>query len=109
MKIPPVKKGDKIYVNSSYYLSHGSDDFEGGIATVSKVTENMSAGNKTPFVEIKERPGSSYDWKELSKKQKELKKEFGTQKAHPKPDVDRPWIEPGDIVNGQIYKGKPIW
>lgn len=105
-----IKVGDKIYVDSSYYISHGSDDFEGGIATISKISEDISGGEKCIFVEIEERPGTSYNWSQfLSKKQEELKKEFGEQLAHPDPDIDTPWIEEGDIVNGKKYKGPPIW
>ena len=32
-----VRPGDKLYVGSSYYIDHGEDDREGGIATVDYV------------------------------------------------------------------------
>ena len=85
IKVPKV--GDKIYVDSSYYLSHGEDDFHGGIATVSKVSKGISAGKPVPYVMVEENLGTEYNWKELEKKQKELKKEFGSQKAHSCPDT----------------------
>lgn len=102
--------GDKIYVPSAFYISHGSDDFAGGIATVSKVEKEMSGGEMATFVEIKERPGSSYNWTQfIGPDQDKLKKQYKNQKAHSDPDIDTPWIEEGDLVNGKEYKGPPIW
>lgn len=99
MQLPKI--GDKIYVDSHYYISHGSDDVEGGIATVSGV-------DKT-FVETEEHPGHAYNWKFLGPEQEGLKKKFGASKAHACPDIDTPFIEEGDFVNGKKYKGPPIW
>ena len=105
-----LKQGMKIYVGSSFYISRGSDDFVGGIATVSRVYDSFSGGKTCTFVEIKERPGTGYNWSRyLEPMQDDLKKEFGDKTAHADPGIDTPWIEPGDIVNGQIYKGDPIW
>jgi len=102
--------GDKIYVNSSFSISHGSDDFTGGLATVKRVYKSMSGGDPNCiFVDIVE-GNRSYNWTQfLADDQAELKKEFGRRKAHPSPDIDTPWIEPGDTVNGQVYKGPPVW
>jgi len=102
--------GDKIYVNSSYSISHGSDDFTGGLATVIKVYKSMSGGDPNClFVEIAE-GNRSYNWTQvLSEDQKKLKKQFGKEKAHLSPDIDTPWIEVGDMVDGKIYTGTPIW
>lgn len=109
-KITIPEVGDKIYVNSSFSISHGSDDFTGGRATVKRVYKSMSGGDADClFVEIEE-GNRSYNWTQiLSEKQKELRKEFGKRKAHPSPDIDTPWIEPGDMVNGKIYNGPSIW
>jgi hypothetical protein len=76
--------GQKIYVPTSLYLSHGLDDFEGGIATITKIEKDYNL-----MVGIKEQPGTLYNWKYLLEKQEELKKRFGKRKAHPDPD-DRP-------------------
>ena len=105
------KKGDKIYVDSHYHISRGSDDVEGGLATVENVYEGISGGKKCIFVSVKEHPGTGYNWSQLlSKEQEKLKKQFGKEKAHPCPDIDTPWIEEGDITgNGEVYKGKSIW
>ena len=109
IKLPKI--GDKIYVESSFYISHGSDDVIGGIATISTTKYQISGGKRCLFVEVKEHPGNSYNWTQfLSKKQSELKKEFGRNKARTQPDIDTPWIEAGDIVSyGTTYRGKKIW
>ena len=45
----------------------------------------------------------------LIEEQTELSKLYKGDTAHPDPDIDTPWIEEGDIVNGKVYKGNPIW
>jgi hypothetical protein len=91
MRIPKV--GEKIYVPSSMYVYRGSDDFAGGIATISKVeVDKYGHGPENPnycFVSIEERLGSSYNWANLEKEQERLKEMYGDQIAHPDPD-DRP-------------------
>ncbi len=108
------KLGSKIYVDSSFSMSHGSDDVVGGLATVTKLDTKYG----TTFVSVKEHPGHAYNWEILSERQKELKKEFGRKKAYPDPDIDTPWIEEGDYVTttdrdgnttSGIHKGPPIW
>lgn len=89
-KIPKV--GQKIYVPTSLYLSHGLDDFEGGIAVISKIEKNEYLGKDHPnylMVGVEEHPGTLYNWSHLLKEQEKLKERFGKQKAHPDPD-DRP-------------------
>lgn len=81
-----VKIGDKIYVPPSYYLSHGRDDFDGGLATIIGIKSDMSAGEIVPFVTLKERPSSSYNLQLLMEEQGELKKRYGKQVARPDPD-----------------------
>lgn len=44
------KVGDKIYVPSRLYISRGSDDFAGGIATVKRVYKYMSGGDPKFFM-----------------------------------------------------------
>jgi hypothetical protein len=111
------KVGDKIYVESRFYISHGSDDVVGGLATISRVTEEdtTNAFNRW-FVEVEELPGRNYNWNYLMEpgRQEKLKKQFGKRKAHPDPDIDTPWIEEGDYVSdgtgkGHIHHGPPIW
>jgi hypothetical protein len=85
----PPEVGDTIYVGSSFYIDHGEDDFEGGLAEVSEVKEMTSGGKPTPFVSIKERPGTSYNWRILADEQEKLAKEFGTKRSYPDPDIRR--------------------
>jgi hypothetical protein len=75
------KVGDVIYVPSALYVFRGSDDFQGGKATVSRVEFN--------FVNIVERPNHGYNWDLLRDEQEKLKERFGDNVAHPDPD-DRP-------------------
>ena len=115
MKKKKIKKpqvGDKIYVGSSFYISHGSDDFAGGICTISSIEYSDSLDEdhcNYCMIGIKERPGYLHNYKSLMEKQKELKKTYGKQKGHPDPDIDTPWLEEGDWVNGKEYKGPPQW
>jgi len=106
------KVGDTIYVESHMYISRGSDDVVGGKATVRsvEVSKSLPKGDTNSiFVSVVEHPGHSYNWYHLSKEQDKLKKQFGNKKAYPDPDIDTPWIEDGDIVDGEVYRGKPIW
>lgn len=101
--------GKKIYVGTSLYISRGSDDFVGGVATISKIIESISGGKKCRFIVIEERPGTEYNWDQcLAKEQARLKKEFGKKKAHSDPDEDTPWIQDGDFVNGSVYHGPDV-
>ena len=120
---PEPKKGQVIYVDSSYHISRGSDDFAGGRATVSKVTQvaerDFPSGEPTGKhrwdIEIAERPGCTYNYTQLLGQQAKVRKEYGKQKARPDPDIDTPWIESGDTVfdskhpKGYVYQGPPVW
>lgn len=96
------KVGDDMYIPSAMYISRGSDDRVGGLAEIKSI-------DSKGMVSFKEIPGVSYNYEYLLKEQDKLKKEFGNSRAYPDPDIDTPWIESGDIVNGETYKGKPIW
>ena len=107
-----LKKGDKMYVRGSMSISNGSSDTAGGLATIKEIIINSKLGKdhfNGIFVTFEELPGHSYNYKHLVEEQKELAKIFKNEIAHPDPDIDTPWIEEGDIVNGKIYKGNPIW
>lgn len=91
--------GDKIYVPTRLSISHGSDDVVGGLATVTKVSHNISGGVVCEFVSVAEHPGRSYNWDQFLKDaQEKLRAEFGESVAYPDPDIDTPWIEDGDCV-----------
>lgn len=111
------KVGDQMYVNGSIHISNGSADTIGGLATIKEI-KIKDTGNPVNniMVSFEELPGHSYNYTLLLEKQEELKERYGNQIAvsdfyiaRPDPDIDTPWIEEGDIVNGQVYKGPPIW
>lgn len=106
------KAGDKLYIPSAYYCSRGSDDVEGGLATV----EGFKIHNELPtdhpnrvFVAFREHPGRSLNYQYVLDNQDEWAKEYAGKTAHPSPDIDTPWIEKGDIVNGRKWTGENIW
>lgn len=83
---PPPKVGDDIYVRTSAYISHGEDDFHGGLCRVAKVTVDMSAGKPTWFISVEERPGTGYNWSILREEQAKLKAQFGDARGYEDPD-----------------------
>jgi hypothetical protein len=86
--MPKPSVGDKIYVEGTIYLTHGADDFRGGICTVKAVQLNVKNGEEVvSSVEIEEDPGTWYTWPGyLESHQEEWKNMYGEQKAGPKPD-----------------------
>lgn len=111
MKLPKI--GDVLYIPGSYHISRGEDDVDGGLATIShvEVSKHLSITHiNAVMVKFKElSQASSYNYKMLLEKQEELKEEYGNRIAKPNPDINTPWIEEGDIVNGSVYTGNPIW
>lgn len=88
IKLPSLPKvGSDIYVDSSLYLSHGKDDFAGGLAQVYKITKEKHGLRKVHGIQIVERPGHTYYWENgLAEKQTKLKKEYGKRRSRPDPD-----------------------
>lgn len=87
--IPQI--GEKIYVGSSYYLSRGRDDFEGGLASINSVeiSDRLPEDHcNAIMIGIEERPGVMYNYKSLLKEQEAFKERFGDSIAHPEPDLD---------------------
>ena len=83
------KVGQKIYVPTSLYLSHGRDDFSGGLATIKSVkndTKSDILDYNRIFVEIKERPNHGYNWNYLLENQTKWKKEYAGKIAKADPD-----------------------
>jgi hypothetical protein len=77
--------GQKIYVPTALYLSHGMNDVEGGIATVCILKTEYN----NLMVGVQEHPGTLYNWKYLKEGQEGWKERYGNSIAHPDPD-DRP-------------------
>jgi hypothetical protein len=88
-RIPELRKGDVIYVETELYLGHGRDDFRGGLAEVSEVRQDISKGQPMPFVRVVQQPDTIHNWKLLASEQKELRQQHGKNWAHADPD-DRP-------------------
>jgi len=89
LNIPEPVVKQEIYVPTSLYLSHGEDDFVGGLAIISKVQKNEKFGKEHPnyiLVEVEEDPGTLYNWTWLLEKQESLKREFGNKRAFKDPD-----------------------
>lgn len=86
------KVGDEIYVPSSLYLSHGRDDFRGGLCRVVVVREMLGA----PYVEVEEDPGTLHSWAYLEPLQDDLRARFGDERGRPDPDL-RPEFNEGWI------------
>jgi hypothetical protein len=85
-EVPELSQGDVIYVDTSLYLSHGRDDFRGGLAEVIEYRMDISAGKPAPFVRLVQEPDTWHNWKMLAVEQKKLRVEFGKNWAHPDPD-----------------------
>jgi len=87
--MPKPRVGDKIYIESTIYVTHGADDFQGGICTVKAVRSHPSAaGEESITVEVEEDPGTWYTWTGyLEPRQEEWKKNYGERTGSPKPDL----------------------
>lgn len=87
MDLPVI--GTKIYIEGAMFCSHGADDYNGGIATISKVETSKHLEEEHInyiFISVKEVPGRGFNYKMLMKKQEELKKTYGNRVAGPDPD-----------------------
>jgi hypothetical protein len=87
--IPVPKVGDSIYVDTSLYVTHGADDFIGGLCEVASVKEEWG----TLWVCVKEDPETLYGWPELYKIQDRLKSEFGNKRGYKRPDYRKEFNE----------------
>lgn len=83
---PELRVGDVVYVDTELYLSHGRDDFRGGLGEVVEFAPDISAGKPVPFVRVAQEPDTWHNWLELASAQKKLRAEFGKSWAHPDPD-----------------------
>lgn len=84
--VPELRNGDVVYVDTELYISHGHDDFRGGLAEVTEVRPDISKGNPTPFIRVAQEPDTLHNWKILAADQKKLRAEFGKSWAHADPD-----------------------
>ena len=86
-RVPELRVGDVIYLESERYISHGCDDFQGGLAEVNEIRHSDSQGRPRMMVCVAQQPGGFHDWKRLAAEQKDLRRAYGTNWAHPDPDL----------------------
>lgn len=87
--IPVPRVGDLIYVDTSLYVTHGADDFIGGLCEVASVKEEWGI----IWVSVKEDAETLHGWAELYKMQEQLKSEFGNKRGYKRPDYRREFNE----------------
>lgn len=80
--------GEDICVPSSFYISHGRDDFQGGVCKIAEVIKRNDCPNdyNRLFVKIEERPGSEYNWLLLIKDEESNRERYGSRRGFPDPD-----------------------
>jgi hypothetical protein len=85
-QVPELRAGDVIYVDTELYISHGRDDFRGGLGEVTDVKMDRIGGKPVPYVRVAQEPDTLHSWPYLAPMQKKLREEFGKKWAHPDPD-----------------------
>ena len=102
-----------MYIPTQLHISRGEDDIDGGIAEINKVqiSDNLPIEHHNAIMVgfIGFPAGRLWNYKDLLEKQEKLQAIYGENYAAPNPDINTPWIENGDIVNGNIYSGGDIW
>jgi hypothetical protein len=84
---PKLRPGDVIYLDTELYISHGRDDFRGGLAEVVEVKPDKIQGRPVQFLRAAQEPDTWHNWETfLAPMQKKLRAEFGKKWAHPDPD-----------------------
>jgi len=78
------KVGDLVYVDTSLFVTHGEDDFIGGLCEVISVE---TYGEDNHRISVKEDPDTSHSWEYLAEMQDKLKKEFGKKRGYQRPDT----------------------
>src|SRR5260221_14469294 len=63
-RVPDLRPGDVIYLEGALYISHGCDDFCGGLAEVIEVSPDNSKGKPTRFSGVQQ-PPSTHDSNQL--------------------------------------------
>ena len=79
--------GEDVCVSSALHLSHGEDDFAGGMCEIAEVIhyENFPPGNQL-FVELVEQPGTQHSWLNLMSEEPHNLERYGDQRGRPDPD-----------------------
>jgi hypothetical protein len=77
------KVGDLVYVDTSLFVTHGIDDFIGGLCEVIAVDP---PGKENCSIRVKEDPDTIHSWAYLAELQEKLKAEFGQSRGYQRPD-----------------------
>ena len=85
--------GQDVYVPSSLHLTHGVDDFAGGLCRVVRIDTDMSPV-EIPFVEVEEDPGTLHNWHYLMENQDEWRDRYGDRRGRHDPDFRPEFNEP---------------
>jgi hypothetical protein len=85
-RVPELRPGDVIYVETELYLGHGVDDFRGGLAEVSETQEGKSKGRPVLYIRVVQQPDTLHNWHYLTGEQKKLRAGHRKNWAHPDPD-----------------------
>lgn|GEM_PF-4647756 len=72
-RVPEV--GQEVYVDSTVYIEFPEQDFIGGLARISGVSEDRKT------IEVEEDPGGSFRWEKLMMMQTELRDRFSSARA----------------------------
>jgi hypothetical protein len=78
---PDPEVGQDVYVPSELFLTHGRDDFHGGVCRIVAVKHDRQL-----FVEVEEHPGCWYAWGWLMEQQDDLRSRYGAERGYPDPD-----------------------
>jgi hypothetical protein len=84
--------GQDVYIASSLHLTHGEDDFAGGLCRVVRIDEETSPG--LIYVEVEEDPGTLHNWAYLLEHQDQWRGRYGARRGHPDPDYRPEFNEP---------------
>ena len=85
--VPELRQGDVIYLDTELYISHGRDDFRGGLAEVVELRIDKIGSKPIAFLRAAQEPDTWHNWTTfLAPMQRKLRAEFGKKWAHPDPD-----------------------
>jgi len=87
--------GEEIYIPTALYLTHGVDDFLGGLCRIIRVKVGISAGKKTYFIEVEEDPDNLHNWRYILENQERWRREYKDRGGRKNPDLRREFNEEG--------------
>lgn len=85
-RVPELRKGDVIYIETELYLGHGVDDSRGGLAEINETQAGKRKGQPVLYVRVVQQPDTLHNWNYLAGEQRKLRAGHGKSWAHPDPD-----------------------